>query len=207
MRMYELSDKLFEILDNGKTISKAKISVVEFKRFCFFVDSVNDVKRKSQILKGSEFRLTDYLFPELFKDFLLPDSVSMGLTLEHVDYLSRPSDCEDGTFVIDTPEDVKIKGLGLFTPYELESFSARVYGMYRATTKNITILDIKKPVTLKDSEFPRYYLAEGKLCRESSLFPIPLNIPIFEDDYLYVSVETQTLRCFQALLESLRTGK
>jgi hypothetical protein len=195
MKMYEIKSEIYKLVEDNKLITRASIDEKEMGRFLNFVDEVNALGRKDCRLSNGK-TLTEYKFPEVFKELIYPDAIVLAGGVKYVDFLSRPK--------VEKNDDET-----LMTPFEMESFITRLYGMYRKTKADSELSDLKQEVTVKDADITKYYLDENSkdsVCpaMDDNIFPIPLTIRVTNQNYCYVGVEEQILRYLSLILSKFR---
>lgn len=195
MRMYELKSEIYKLVEDNKLITRASIDEREMGRFLNFVDEVNALGRRECRLSNGK-TLIEYKFPEVFKELIYPDAVVLVGGVKYVDFLSRPK--------VERNDDET-----LMTPFEMESFITRLYGMYRKTKVESELSGLKQEVTVKDADITKYYLDENSkdsVCpaTDDNIYPIPLTIRVTNADYCYVGVEEQILRHLSLILSTFR---
>lgn len=195
MKMYELKAQLFKLVEDNKLVTRASIDEKEMGRFLNFVDEVNALGRKDCRLSNGK-TLTEYKFPDIFKGLIYPDAIVLAGGVKYVDFLSRPVLQKNDNEV-------------LMTPFEMESFITRLYGMYRKTKVDVELSSLRQEVTFKDVDISKYYLDENSkeiVCpaTDDNIFPIPLTIAVTNENYCYVGVEEQIYRYFSYILSNFR---
>ncbi len=195
MKMYEIKSQIYKLVEDNKLITRASIDEKELGHFLNFVDQVNALGRRECRLSNGK-TLTEYKFPEIFKGLIYPDAIVLAGGVKYVDFLSRP--------MVEKNDDEP-----LMTPFEMESFITRLYGMYRKTRVDVELSSLKQEVTVKDADITKYYLDENSKdldcpAMDDNVFPIPLTIRVTNANYCYVRVEEQVLRYLSLILSKFR---